>query len=323
MKNCTMKTKHFLAAMLTFMMMVTVFVQAQPAMHDNPNTVVPGHPGIVLPSGGYITTTDNEDNGGSGNPDGDMDTYIFYGDGRLPIDFNIFVDDAVITSAQLSILAFDVDWPQGEQDEVFINSHSLGYLTGVNDEWSTSVFTVNPSWIIPGPNGKNLIQIYMRTNWAVTVDWGQIITNGTTGSASFRYVNLDKTQYCSSQCIQATEEVDANPSLSVRVETKLLDPSNGAIVQKTRTFTATTGDEPFTESLCLPAVPTPGTWHIQAICYDATTNVQMDIKTIPIEVTENCNIPTMSQWGLIILAAALLGVGTVYIMRRRSSNAAV
>jgi hypothetical protein len=321
MKNSTLKTKLFYAAMLTFVMMISVFVKAQPVMHDDPNGVIPGHPGIVLPSGGYITTTDNENDGLTGSPDGDMDVYMGYGS---VIDFNIFVDDAVITSAQLSILAYDVDWPQGERDEVFINHHSLGYLTGTNETWSTSVYTFDPSWIVPGPAGKNLVQIYMRVSgWVVNVDWGQIITNSTTGSATFRYVNLDKTAYCSSQCVQATEEVDADPPLSVRVETKLLDPSNGAIVQKTRTFTATTGDEPFTESLCLPASPTPGTWHIQTICYDATTNVQMDIKSTPIEVTVSCSIPTMSQWGLIILAAALLGVGTVYIMRRRSSNAAV
>ena len=34
-------------------------------------------------------------------------------------------------------------------------------------------------------------------------------------------------------------------------------------------------------------------------------------------------VPTMSQWGLIFLALALLGVGTAYILRRRKSEIAI
>jgi hypothetical protein len=36
--------------------------------------------------------------------------------------------------------------------------------------------------------------------------------------------------------------------------------------------------------------------------------------------TGSTNIPTMSQWGLILLALALLGVGTAYILRKKESD---
>jgi hypothetical protein len=316
-----MKTRLFLAAMLFLLMGVSVYVQAQNT-HDNPNTVVPGHPGIQNPSLGWFTTLDNENNAFTGTPDGDMDVYLYKSNPVCPIEFNIFVDDNPVTSAQLSILAFDVDWPQGEIDEVWFNGHDLGHLIGVNDTWSTSVFTIPAAWVIPGPAGKNLVQIYpdIATNgsWAVQVDWGQLILNGSTGAATFRYVTLDKAAYCGSQCVLATEEVDATPDMSVRVETSLLDPNGGSVAQDTRTFTATNGNEAFTASLCLPATPLVGTWHVQCIVYDAITNTQEDIKVLPIQVTVSCNsIPTLGQWGLIILGFVLLGFGTFYILKLR------
>jgi hypothetical protein len=328
MKNSTtMKTKHILAAMLAlFMMFSGYYAQAQNT-HDDENTKVPGHPGILSPTGGYFLTTDNENNALTGTADGDMDVYMYNDDPLHPIEFNIFTNDAVISSAQLSILAYDIDWDGGERDQVYVNGNYVGDLTGVNNTWTTSVFNFNPAFLIAGTNAKNLIRIMIDVNnvhnWAVTVDWAQIITNNTTGTATFRYVNIDKSSYCGGQCVQISEEVDADPSLSVRVETKLLDPANNALLQDTRTFTATTGNEPFNLEMCIPAQPTPGTWKIQAICYNAATNAQEDIKLVTFQVTNPCvtSVPTLSQWGLIILGFALLGFGTLYILRWRGTSA--
>jgi hypothetical protein len=326
-KFTTMKAKHFLAAMLAIFMVVSAYAQ------DIPGTKAPAHPNILTPSLAYVVTTDNENNANTGTPDQDMDAYLFNYDAITPIEFNIFISETVITSAQLSILAYDVDWAGappvlGERDQVFVNGNYVGDLTGTNNTWSTSVFNFNPAWIVPGPSGKNLIRIDVdvtypppNSNWAVEVDWGQLIINGSTGTALFRYVNLDKPQYCGGQCPIVTEEVDATPDMVVRVETKLLDPANNALFQDTRTFTATSGDEPFTiTTFCIPANPTPGTWKVQAICYENATNIQQDIRTVEFTVTESCTqIPTLTEWGLIILGFALLGVGTLYILRRRGS----
>lgn len=325
-KMTTMITRILLAILLVFAVSFSASAQGHPNPKDNPNTVIPAPPAYVVPAGAYFTTTDNEDNALSGNPDGDMDVYLYNGP-PTPIEFNIFVDDATVTSAQLSIYAYDIDWGQGEVDQVYINGHFLGSLTGVNDTWSTSVFNFDPSWVVPGPSGKNLIQIYVDVNdegWAVRVDWGQIVTNNTSGTATFRYVNLDKATYCEGECVQVEGEVDADPSMPVTVQIYLVDPNNNSIAQENRSFTATTGDEPFTASMCLPSNPMAGTWKIRTICYNAN-NVQEDIEEKTFTVNNPCTttIPTLSQWGLIALAVALLAVGTAYILRRRNSNVSV
>lgn len=317
----TMKTKLFLTAICAIFMMASANAQ------DNRNTKVPGHPGIVNPTAGYITTADNEDNLLTGSPDGDMDVYLFRGDPGTPIEFNVFIADPVVTAAQLTILAWDIDWDGGgfppERDQVFVNGTYVGDLTGVNDQWSTSVFNVPTALIIPGPAGKNTIRIdidVLQVGWAVEVDWGQFLINEQSGTAVFRYVNLDKPTYCGGQCVQITEEVDATPDLNVRVETYLIDPSNNAIAQANQgPFLATSGDEPFIKSLCLPAVPAPGVWKVRTICYNASTNVQEDFEEKSFTVTNPCNpnIPTMTEWGLIFLGMALLGFGTFYIMKMR------
>jgi hypothetical protein len=320
-----MKTKLFFIAMLVVITAASGYAQVLPTQ-DVKDGKAPTPSGVLAPTTGYVTTTDNENNSFTGVADGDMDVSIYDTDPRHPIEFNIFTNETVVTSAQLSIFAYDVDWPSGEQDEVFLNGHSCGYLTGTNESWSTTVFNVNPAWIVLGPGGKNVIEIIVdelyNDTWRVIVDWGQIITNASTGTATFRYVTLNKANYCASQCVQVTEEVDAVPDMSVRVETSLLDPSNNSIAQDTRTFTATTGNEAFTTSLCLPSNPPEGTWHIQAIVYDAITNTQEDIRSVPLTVTVSCNvIPTLTEWGLIILGLVLVGFGTIYILKWKGTSA--
>jgi len=62
-----------------------------------------------------------------------------------------------------------------------------------------------------------------------------------------------------------------------------------------------------------------GTDNIQA-CLTTTSAAPACSNTLNYEWTGSATIPTMSQWGLIFLAIALLGVGTAYIMRRKSSD---
>ena len=79
-----------------------------------------------------VTTADNENNVLTGISDGDLDVYLFNTNSLAFIEYNIFIDDAVVTTAQLSILAYDIDWSSGEQDGVYINGHFVGNLTGAN-----------------------------------------------------------------------------------------------------------------------------------------------------------------------------------------------
>ncbi|MFA6456306.1 MAG: FlgD immunoglobulin-like domain containing protein [Bacteroidota bacterium] len=230
-----------------------------------------------------FTTDDNENNVLAGIPDFDMDNYLFNDDVRAPIEFNVFVDADAINSAQLNMMVWDVDWDSGERDSVVFNGHFIGYLTGANGEWSTSIFFIDPAWIVPGPNGKNLVQVFIDvlniSYWAVTVDWGQLVINGATGLAHFRFVNTNKSTYSPGDSLWTYEEVDTDSlPMSVRVETDIVDPSNNIILGTNRTLTVSPGDEPFSEFFMLPTTLTPGTYTVMTILYDALTNLQQDIR---------------------------------------------
>ncbi len=240
-----------------------------------------------------VTTDDNENNQLTGTPDYDMDVYLFNDDSRAPIEFNIFINETNIQTAQLNILAWDVDWYSpglnGERDKVLVNGHEVGYLTGANGEWSTSVFTIDPSWLNPGPNGKNLVQVFIdeyNEGWAVTVDWGQLVINGTQGNAYLRYVNLDKSTYLAGETVAVSEEVDATPSMNVKVETDVIDQNMQILAGTNRTFEATAGDEPFIEYLSLPSNIPNGDYKVMSIVYDANTLIQQDMKLVDFKVSD-------------------------------------
>jgi len=253
-----------------------------------------------------VTTDDNENNALGGIPDNDMDIYLNRFDVIQPIEFNIFIEESSITDAKLSILAYDIDWNYygdpslDERDEVSLNGHFLGYLTGANDQWSTSIFTVDPAWVNHGAglSGKNLVKIVIDVNagqtayWAVQVDWGQLVINGGgISTASFRYVDIPSTVYQAGEVVIISEEVDADPGLNVRVETNLVDPLNNIIAGTSRTFTATNGEEPFIENLTLPSNSLPGAYKVMAILYDAVSSQQLDIEYVPFQV--GCINPTI------------------------------
>ncbi len=241
-----------------------------------------------------VTTDDNENNQHTGIPDYDMDVYLFNDSPIVPIEFNIFINETSINTAQLNIMAWDVDWASGngymgERDKVFFNGHDIGYLTGANNEWSTSIFQIDPSWVNKGPNGKNLVQVYIdeyNEGWATQVDWGQLIINGSKGSANFRYVNLDKSIYLAGETVAVSEEVDANPSMMVKVETNLIDQNFQIYTGTNRTFEATSGNEPFIEYLAIPNSLPIGDYKIQAVVYDANTLIQQDIKYVDFKVSD-------------------------------------
>jgi len=129
----------------------------------------------------YFTTLDNENNDLQGVPDNDMDTWIYNTNSRAPIEFNIFINDNSVTSAELNIYAYDIDAP-GEVDEVYINGNYIGNLIGSNGQWTTTTFNVDPAYVSTGTNASNLIQVLIDVNytgeWALEVDWGELVING-------------------------------------------------------------------------------------------------------------------------------------------------
>ena len=66
-----------------------------------------------------------------------------------------------------------------------------------------------------------------------------------------------------------------------------------------------------------------GTDVIRACMSSPANSLQVCSNEISYDWTIVTNVPTMSQWGLILLAVALLGVGTAYILRKKSTDVAI
>ena len=135
-----------------------------------------------LHAGEYGTDLDNEDNQLTGNPDGDMDKYLFNTSSIHPIEFNIIIDTNVANKgATLKMNVYDIDLPD-EVDEVFLNGTKLGALTGANNKWGINRFTIPPGLL---KKGKNLVQVYVdvknKGSWATSIDYA--IVSGLTNKA--------------------------------------------------------------------------------------------------------------------------------------------
>lgn len=83
-----------------------------------------------------------------------------------------------VTSAQLVIYAYDVDAPD-EIDEVFLNGHSVGILTGMDKEWNTSVLEVTGDALKSLCDGQeNSIAVKTNSGWIVFVRTVTLVVNG-------------------------------------------------------------------------------------------------------------------------------------------------
>lgn len=258
-----------------------------------------------------ITTNDNENNGHTGTPDGDMDIYLSNHDPQHPIEFNIFVNQTTITDAQLSLLAWDVDETGGEVDHVYINGHFVGALTGANDQWSTSVFNINPTWINPGPYGANLIEVFINVpnipDWMTSIDWGQLVLNQVTHHATIRSVVTSDSVYAAGMNINITQEIDTDyTSQVIRIETNILDPDSINVDGASSIYTITgNNNDAVNVQRLIPAGSNPGIYQVQTIVYDNNSNIQQDICYTPFTVVES---PAIMSFNV-----PALDFGTVYV----------
>ena len=173
------------------LLLILALVAAVPAAADGPdggsasNGPPPGEPAPPTAGPGlFVTTTDNEDNALTGNPDSDMGTDVWdsicNNDPIHPIEFNIENDIHPVTAALLSILSYDVDTDYTEYPEldgVYFQGHYVGDLSGAAREWGVSSFTIDPAWV---QTGNNLVQIQVERNnpgndyWCANVRWGAL-----------------------------------------------------------------------------------------------------------------------------------------------------
>ncbi len=230
--------------------------------------------------GTYVLTDDNENNNYSGSPDGDWGYCLFSDDAKHPIEFRFDINETNVTSAQLLILANDVDQLTDpdlpEQDKVYMNDTYLGDLTGANDEDSTTLFTVPPSSLLIGRNWVKILvnQHPSSTNprdWCVNIKQAQLIINGgCAGQASCRSVSTNKSTYAPGENVAVTYEIDTSAaSQQVRVESNLVNPSSQIVAGVDNIYTTNgSANDPKTVNLSLPAGASGGTYTAEVLVFD-------------------------------------------------------
>ncbi len=271
----------------------------------------------------YLTDTDNENNAGTGVPDGDMGASstgcLFKTDPIHPIEFNIFVTGPLpTTSAVLLIETWDVDYAQGELDEVFFNNVSLGYATGADNQWSNTTFTV-PLGLVQA--GKNTVRMMVDQgtsgNWCTWIARGQlIIDGGAAATATCRTITTNKANYQWGEQVTVTVEADTSlPTQSVRIEANIKNSSNVIVDGSSRTVTITgTNNDPESFILSLPGSGGIETYTAEAIIFDSQTGAFQSTCNITFQVGRE-PIPTLGWAGLAALAL-LLAAAAAFVLRR-------
>jgi hypothetical protein len=145
---------------------------------DDPRVEIKAGPLIdmdVLPDTGFVTYRTDEAEG--------LDEYI-----NNSIEFDILMNENVdaVSDSYLILSVYDVDVKaeKPEIDKVYLNDNYVGKLSGDNNAWSFSTFSLKKKWLNgkkDGRPGVNRVRIDVDTreysNFWVLCDWGAIKAN--------------------------------------------------------------------------------------------------------------------------------------------------
>ncbi len=230
-----------------------------------------GIPNTALSAGGQTYFTDTSP--------GNLDVYYCYPE---YIEFDIDVTgDLPTASAFLTLNAYDVDEESGEIDQVWFNGNSVGNLSGNNNTWNTTVFSIPIEWVESGPN---TIRVQVTTSgWCVEIDWGQLLVDGGQGeSGDITQLRIDDyTVVGSTVNVDVTTIVEGITGGNYRLEIALLDPSDNNIGTVIDTFSVGAGETVTrTNSPSYSLSSGTGTYTIQASLFNADTGLQEAIEII-------------------------------------------
>ncbi|RLC10516.1 MAG: hypothetical protein DRI57_20270, partial [Deltaproteobacteria bacterium] len=247
----------------------------------------------------HITTVDNENNDGTGEPDNDMGKElrpsIYNNNPAHPIEFNINVTGSLpVSSAYLSVFIEDIDWPK-EQDEIFLNGRSLGIAVGENNLNNSTLFVIpDLSWV---KLGNNLVQIFVdqnNTGWRAIVQSGQLIfdDNAGTDTTSIRKFKHDSDSSGYDYGETVTINLDADTKLAtqnLRLELLLRDPAGEIIAfdksLEARNWTISAdSDELHKWQFRLPASGNDGLWGVSVTLYDIEEQLFLIRRTVTFSV---------------------------------------
>lgn len=154
-----------------------------------------------------MVTNDNENNSHTGKADGDIDVSMGSSDKKHPIELAFTLDELPTQSAYLAVKAYDVDEDYGETDYVYLNddiylpmdqtnqfnknynNETLGYLSGTNNTWNTTVLEIPLEKL---KKGKNVISVTVAPKtWIVRIDWMQLVLDGGAADPNIEKFSLE------------------------------------------------------------------------------------------------------------------------------------
>ena len=161
---------------------------------DQPRRASAKAPALTPHPQTLMVTTDNENNSHTGEADGDIDENMGFSNKKHPIELAFTLDELPTQSAYLAVKAYDVDEDYGETDYVYLNddiylpmdktnkfnkkynNETIGYLSGTDNTWNTSVLEIPLEKL---KKGKNVISVTVAPpTWIVRIDWMQLVLDG-------------------------------------------------------------------------------------------------------------------------------------------------
>ena len=174
---------------------------------DQPRRAPAKAPALTPHPQTLMVTTDNENNSHTGKADGDIDVSMGSSDKKHPIELAFTLDELPIQSAYLAVKAYDVDEDYGETDYVYLNddiylpmdqtnqfnknynNETLGYLSGTNNTWNTTVLEIPLEKL---KKGKNVISVTVApSTWIVRIDWMQLVLDGGAADSNIEKFSLE------------------------------------------------------------------------------------------------------------------------------------
>ena len=107
----------------------------------------------------------------------------------ISLQFDITKAYTHITSATLTMNAYDVDSNSTERDEVYFNgTHHIGTLVGGNNIWHENTFSVPASAIHTGVNNLRIDVDVDQLGWVTRIEWAKLVIDGVVD-----YIRLEAT----------------------------------------------------------------------------------------------------------------------------------
>lgn len=174
---------------------------------DQPRRAPARAPALTPHPQTLMVTTDNENNSHTGKADGDIDVSMGSSDKKHPIELAFTLDELPTQSAYLAVKAYDVDEDSGETDYVYLNDdiylpmdqinqsgkkynkETIGYLSGTDNTWNTTVLEIPLEKL---KKGKNIISVTVAPKtWIVRIDWMQLVLDGGAADPNIEKYSLE------------------------------------------------------------------------------------------------------------------------------------